>query len=147
MKVLSSAIEEMPMTAMASLILRTLAVTWPSHSGSLPGTVPFRATVPSGRREVSWSGFGKWPGAIALAAAILVGCSGAEASATPLTPFRYEAQAQRHCPHDQVVWLDFSKGVYYGKSQKRYGQGFAGSFVCLSEARDSLYRRSLLGLR
>jgi hypothetical protein len=70
-----------------------------------------------------------------------------EASATPLTPFRYEAQAQRHCPHDQVVWLDFRKGVYYGRGQRRYGQGFDGSFVCLSEARDSLYRRSLLGLR
>ena len=82
-----------------------------------------------------------------MIAAILVGCSGAEVSATPLTPFRYEAQAQRHCPHDRVVWLDFSKGVYYGKSQKRYGQGFDGSFVCLSEARDSLYRRSLFGLR
>jgi len=54
---------------------------------------------------------------------------------------------QRHCPHDQVVWLDFRKGIYYGKGQKRYGQGFDGSFVCLSEARDSLYRRSLLGLR
>jgi hypothetical protein len=96
---------------------------------------------------VSWSSFRKWAGAIALAAAILVGCCGAEVSATPLTPFRYEAQAQRHCPHDRVVWLDFSKGVYYGKGQKRYGQGFDGSFVCLSEARDSLYRRSLLGLR
>ncbi|MGX1391830.1 hypothetical protein AB7M70_001239 [Bradyrhizobium japonicum] len=46
-----------------------------------------------------------------------------------------------------MVWLDFRKGVYYGKGQKRYGQGFDGSFVCLSEARDSLYRRSLLGLR
>ena len=79
---------------------------------------------------------------------ILLVAGGANvAAATPLTPFRYEAQAQRHCPHDRVVWLDFSKGVYYGKSQKRYGQGFAGSFVCLSEARDSLYRRSLLGLR
>jgi len=96
---------------------------------------------------VSWSSFGQRPGAIALAATILVGCSAAEVSATPLTPFRYEAQAQRHCPHDRVVWLDFSKGVYYGKSQKRYGQGFEGSFVCLSEARDSLYRRSLFGLR
>jgi hypothetical protein len=96
---------------------------------------------------VSWSGFGKCPGAIALAAAILVGCSGAEVSASPLTPFRYEAQAQRHCPLDQVVWLDFSKGVYYRKAQKRYGQGYGGSFVCLSEARDSFYRRSLFGLR
>jgi hypothetical protein len=96
---------------------------------------------------VSWSGFDKWRGAIALAAAILVGASTAEVSATPLTPFRYEAQAQRHCPRDQVVWLDFRKGFYYGKAQKRYGQGFDGSFVCLGEARDSSYRRSLLGLR
>lgn len=93
--------------------------------------------------SVCWSG----AGAIALAAAILVGTGGAEVSALPLTPFRDRAQAQRHCPHDQVVWLDFRKGVYYGKGQKRYGQGFDGSFVCLAEARDSLYRRSLLGLR
>jgi hypothetical protein len=57
------------------------------------------------------------------------------------------AQAQRHCPSDQVVWLDFRKGVYYRRGQKRYGQGFDGSFVCLNEARDSRYRRSLLGLR
>jgi len=96
---------------------------------------------------VSWSGFGKGLGGIAVAVAIVVGAGGAEVSATPLTPFRYEAQAQRHCTHDQVVWLDFRKGIYYGKGQKRYGQGFDGSFVCLSEARDSLYRRSLLGLR
>ena len=34
MKVRSSAIEEMPMMAMASLIFSTLALTWPSHSGS-----------------------------------------------------------------------------------------------------------------
>ncbi|RXT34696.1 hypothetical protein [Bradyrhizobium betae] len=91
------------------------------------------------------SGFGNGQVGIALAAVILLGAG--EASATPLTPFRYEAQAQRHCPHDRVVWLDFRKGVYYSKAQKRYGQGFDGSFVCLNEARDSLYRRSLLGLR
>lgn len=96
---------------------------------------------------MTWSSFDKQPGAIMLAAAILVGAGGAEVSATPLTPFRDRAQAQRHCPHDQVVWLDFRKGVYYGKGQKRFGQGFDGSFVCLSEARNSLYRRSLLGLR
>ncbi|OAF12181.1 MULTISPECIES: hypothetical protein [Bradyrhizobium] len=68
-------------------------------------------------------------------------------SAMPLTPFRYEGQAQRHCPGDKVVWLDFRKGVYYAKGQKRYGQGFDGSFVCLNEVRGSSYRRSLLGLR
>ena len=91
--------------------------------------------------------FGKGPGGLALVAAMMFGAGSGEALATPLTPFRYEAQAQRHCPHDQVVWLDFRKGVYYAKSQKRYGQGFDGSFVCRSEARGSFYRRSLLGLR
>jgi len=80
--------------------------------------------------------------------AIAILCTGtADVSALPLTPFRDEAQAQRHCPVDKVVWLDFRKGVYYAKGQKHYGQGFDGSFVCLNEARDSLYRRSLLGLR
>ncbi|WP_441236222.1 hypothetical protein [Bradyrhizobium sp. 930_D9_N1_4] len=96
---------------------------------------------------MSRSSFGSWPGLVALAATTLIGSGSAEVSATPLTPFRYEAQAQRHCPHDQVVWLDFKKGVYYTRSQKRYRQGFDGSFVCLSEARDGFYRRSLLGLR
>ena len=91
-------------------------------------------------------GLGSWSGKIALAGMIVV-AGVANVSATPLTPFRYEAQAQRHCPHDRVVWLDFRKGVYYRKGQKRYGEGFDGSFVCQAEARNSRYRRSLLGLR
>lgn len=95
---------------------------------------------------MSWSGLGKWCSAIA-GAGMLVAAGGAEVLATPLSPFRYEAQAQRHCPHDRVVWLDLKKGVYYRKGQKRYGDGFDGSFVCLNEARGSSYRRSLLGLR
>jgi hypothetical protein len=69
------------------------------------------------------------------------------ATALPLTPFRYEAQAQRYCPGDTVVWLDFRNGVYYFKRQKRYGQGATSSFVCQKEARASGFRRSLLGVR
>jgi hypothetical protein len=46
-----------------------------------------------------------------------------------------------------VVWLDFRKGIYYFKRQKRYAQGNTGSFVCRDEARSNGYRRSLLGLR
>jgi len=68
-------------------------------------------------------------------------------AALPLTPFRYETQAQDHCPHDKVVWLDFRKRIYYARGQAQYGQGFDGSFVCRDEARGSGYRRSLLGLR
>jgi hypothetical protein len=71
----------------------------------------------------------------------------ASVAALPLTPFRYEAQAQRHCPGDKVVWLDFRKGRYYARGQKLYAQGFDGSYVCLNEAKDSGYRRSVLGLR
>jgi len=78
---------------------------------------------------------------------LLVAGGANRASATPLTPFRYEAQAQRHCPADIVVWLDFRKGIYYARRQKRYGQGSNGSFACLKEVRSNGYRRSLLGVR
>lgn len=81
-----------------------------------------------------------------ISAAIVAGSAGST-SAVPLTVFRYEAQAQRHCPADAVVWLDFGKGIYYSKRQRRYASGFTGSFVCREEARSSGYRRSLLGLR
>jgi hypothetical protein len=67
--------------------------------------------------------------------------------AQTLTPFRYEFQAQRHCPGDTIVWLDFGTERYYVKGQRRYAAGFTGSFVCRNEARDSGYRRSPLGLR
>lgn len=83
---------------------------------------------------------------MAVSAVIVAGGAGG-AYAAPLTPFRYEAQAQRHCPADVVVWLDFRKGIYYSKRQRRYASGFTGSFVCREEARSGGYRRSLLGLR
>ena len=85
--------------------------------------------------------------AASVITALLVGCGVTCAFAIPLTPFRYESQAQRHCPADTVVWLDFRKGIYYSKRQKRYAQGNTGSFVCRDEARSNGYRRSLLGLR
>nr|WP_229165541.1 hypothetical protein [Bradyrhizobium altum] len=85
-------------------------------------------------------GVGAW-------ATILLICHAQQAVALPLTPFRYETQAQRHCPGDTVVWLDFRRGRFYLKGESRYARGFHGSFVCSSEARESGYRRSLLGLR
>ena len=77
----------------------------------------------------------------------IISCAAHSAIAQSLTPFRYEAQAQRHCPDDTVVWLDFARGRYYLKGQRRYASGYSGSFVCRNEARDSAYRRSPLGLR
>ena len=78
-------------------------------------------------------------------AAILAGA--VSATALPLTPFRYQDQAQRHCPSDAVVWLDFDKGKYYSKGQKLYGRGLNGSYVCREEARSSFYRGALIGSR
>jgi hypothetical protein len=85
--------------------------------------------------------------AAGVIAASVIAYSADNAFANPLTPFRYEAQAQRHCPTDVVVWLDLGKGIYYSKPQRRYGRGFTGSFVCREQARSNGYRRSLLGLR
>jgi hypothetical protein len=82
-----------------------------------------------------------------LLAGLIVVASAINANAIPLTSFRYEAQAQRHCPTDTVVWLDFRKEIYYFKHQKRYAQGNTGSFVCRKEARSGGYRRSLVGIR
>ena len=81
--------------------------------------------------------------ALVVAVALL----SSEAWASVLALFRYEHQAQQHCPTDTVVWLDFEKGRYYFHHQELYGSGFRGSFVCRQEARRSLYRRSLLGRR
>ena len=85
--------------------------------------------------------------ATGVIAAMLAVCGVTSAVAIPLTPFRYESQAQRHCPADVIVWLDLRKGIYYAKRQRWYGRGFNGGFVCREEARASGYRRSLLGLR
>ena len=86
-----------------------------------------------------------WP--LSIGVALVVVLMATDARAQMLTPFRYEDQAQRHCPADTVVWLDFKKRTYYLSGQKHYRSGFHGSFVCLQEARNGAYRRSLLGLR
>jgi hypothetical protein len=78
---------------------------------------------------------------------IVVSCGLQSATAQTLTPFRYESQAQRHCPGDAIVWLDFGRERYYVKGQRRYASGSTGGFVCRNEARNSGYRRSPLGLR
>jgi len=87
------------------------------------------------------------PWATGVITASITACGVASAFANPLTPFRYESQAQRHCPADVIVWLDLRKEIYYSKRQRRYGRGSTGSFVCREEARSNGYRRSLLGLR
>ena len=82
-----------------------------------------------------------------VALALIVVLAARDARAQALSLFRYEEEAQRHCPADIVVWLDFKKHIYYVRGQKLYDSGLHGSFVCMQEARRGRYRRSLLGLR
>jgi hypothetical protein len=85
------------------------------------------------------------PRKIGLMTVFIIIAGACDASAVQL--FRYETQAQRHCPTDSVVWLDFRKRTYYSKRQKLYAHGSNGSFVCRSEVPAYGYRRSLLGFR
>jgi hypothetical protein len=63
--------------------------------------------------SLSIRGFRPWATGVITALIVTYGLAGA--SANPLTPFRHESQAQRHCPADVIVWLDLGKGIYYSK--------------------------------
>ncbi|MGJ4942356.1 hypothetical protein ACQR1W_17405 [Bradyrhizobium sp. HKCCYLS1011] len=80
-------------------------------------------------------------------AILLVASNTEPVVALPLTAFRHQSQAERHCPSDRVVWLDFTKGIYYVQGQRHFAKGHSGSFVCMIEAQRSGYRRSILGIR
>jgi len=67
--------------------------------------------------------------------------------AQPLSLYKDEAQARRHCVGDTVVWLDFHARRYYAAGQARYGRGRTAVFTCRSQARGSGYRRSIFGRR
>lgn len=42
--------------------------------------------------------------------------------------------AQRHCPRDEVVWLNTNSGIYHEKGMRWYGNTKAGAYVCRKEA-------------
>ena len=48
--------------------------------------------------------------------------------------FDTEAAAQKHCPHDTVVWLNIPTGIYHEKGMRWYGRTKHGAFVCKAEA-------------
>jgi hypothetical protein len=87
-------------------------------------------------------------GALApLLALILLAAGAGSAGAQPLSLYRDDAQARRHCAGDAVVWLDFQTRRYYAPGQARYGRGRHAVFTCRSQARRSGYRRSIFGRR
>ena len=72
------------------------------------------------------------PGLVLIALAL--SCAACGESATVLTAFRTEEQAQTHCPKDIVVWLDPQSELYYFKGHGSYGRSNAGRYACRTEA-------------
>ena len=54
--------------------------------------------------------------------------------------FDSEAAAQRHCPSDQVVWLNTRTGIYHEKGMRWYGRTREGAYVCRKDADAAGYR-------
>jgi hypothetical protein len=50
-----------------------------------------------------------------------------------LDQFQTESGAQKHCPRDVVVWLNFHTGRYHYNGQQWYGKTKVGAFVCKQE--------------
>jgi hypothetical protein len=91
--------------------------------------------------------------AILLAAAVLTPWT-ATASPQPgsavvayasIPMFSTEAAAQRHCPSDQVVWLNILSGIYHLKGMRWYGRTEHGAYVCRREADAAGYRETRNG--
>lgn len=53
---------------------------------------------------------------------------------TSLRLFATESAAQKHCPKDEVVWLNIRTGVYHEKGMRWYGRTKNGAYVCRQEA-------------
>lgn len=51
-----------------------------------------------------------------------------------LTLFQTEEMAQKHCPNDEVVWLNLPTGIWHTKYQRWYGRTKSGAYVCKQEA-------------
>ncbi len=54
--------------------------------------------------------------------------------AIALATFPDEAQAQRHCRNDTVVWLNLPTMIWHYKGQRWYGRTQHGAYACEKEA-------------
>ena len=50
-----------------------------------------------------------------------------------LTLFETERVARKHCPHDEVVWLNTNSGIWHEKGMRWYGRTKHGAYVCEGE--------------
>lgn len=85
------------------------------------------------------------PTLAALVAASLSMAAAPAAQAGSLSIYGSEVQAQQHCPHDTIVWLNLPSRVYYLKGQRAYGRGQQSAYACKAEADGAGARSALNG--
>lgn len=76
---------------------------------------------------------------------ILFGIPVAVAAAPPVVDvehFRFEQQAQQHCPNDSIVWAIARLGIFHSSSERWYGQTSDGTYVCRKDAEAAGYHPS-----
>jgi hypothetical protein len=73
-----------------------------------------------------------WAFLIGSAAPALAVSGIVQESAAPAM-FDTEAAAQKHCPSDEVVWLNIPTGIYHEKGMRWYGRTKSGAYVCRKE--------------
>jgi hypothetical protein len=56
--------------------------------------------------------------------------------------FRFEQQAQQHCPNDSIVWAIARSGIYHSNTERWYGQTSDGTYVCRKDAEAAGYHPS-----
>lgn len=79
-----------------------------------------------------------------LAILLLVGTPAVQAASSS-SLYTSEDQAQAHCPHDSIVWLNLPTRVYHFQGQRWYGRTKNGAYVCKREADAAGARSSLNG--
>ncbi len=62
-----------------------------------------------------------------------------------LTLYTNQKAAQRHCPSDEVVWLNTKTGIWHSQGGRWYGNTKSGAYVCAKEATAAGDRASLNG--
>jgi hypothetical protein len=59
--------------------------------------------------------------------------------------FNTEADAQKHCPKDVVVWVNLPTSIYHFKGMRWYGNTNHGAYVCEKEGDQAGYRATRNG--
>lgn len=66
-------------------------------------------------------------------------------AAENITLFKTQDDAQRHCPSDEVVWLNTASGIWHSAGGRWFGNTKHGAYVCKNEAAAAGDRASLNG--